>query len=361
MKLPDTIQRNQAMSISLFNPIVADLFLEAKAEVLNEEHIFDILELANKPISTRTLIAKLCQKCGCDTDAARTELTSLFAKGILKEEEQGNETISAMRHWEKRGWLEALIFHAKTSNLEYADVKEGAPPLSELVGMDQIILPGDMRDRGDVREGIVTKLSLNSTLPSNETLEEILLRRRTGENPRGSPAKLDELSAILLWANLKGRVNRALTKKNLPDTPSAALLWSSFTCLETYLVANEVDGLKSGIYFYDVRDHELVLQKEGQFSDEMSTICIGQPWPKQATFTLMITCDWLGYQARYKHPRAYRNLLINAGELAQRYLIGATSLKFSNFITPALQDVIACELFGLSDEKASPLYALSFA
>jgi hypothetical protein len=63
---------------------------------------------------------------------------------------------------------------------------------------------------------------------------------------------------------------------------------------------------------------------------------------------------------RYRHNRAYRNLLVNAGELAQKYLILATTYRLSQFITPAFNDVSAEKFTELDGIKEGPIYALYF-
>lgn len=357
------VQRNQAMTISFGEPMIADLFLERRCEVITEPNIFQILELANRPVLASELVSKLGEEHGCSPESAASQLHSLREKGVLTTKVADPAAIQAIRHWEERGWLEAFILHVRSCDLEYADVDpapdgDGAQSPAE-AWIAQI--PPDMRARGEISENGVILLNNSTELPSDGSLEEVLLRRRTNGPCRNDHARLDELSAILRWANLKGRQNRESTRENLERDPRAPLIWSSFCCLETFVIASGVESLPNGIYFYDVLRHELILQREGDFRDTVSKICIGQQWPKRATFGLMLVCDWFGYQARYAHVRAYRNLLINAGELAQRYLVAATAFRFGNFLTPALKDQLASELFGLHDGRASPMYSLSFA
>lgn len=360
-EFPRMLQRNQAMTLSLSDPMVADLLVQGRTELIVEAHAIPILGMAASPISVDDLVSRLAQDFRCSAEAARAEIASLLRKGVLTCEGESAEDIAAVRHWEERGWIEALILHSRTCNLRYADA------VTAIKGNDAAAadkeydsIPPSLRDRGEITEGHAYALDGGAQLPA-EAIQDVLLRRRSGGPARGTNVALAELSAIMRWANQKGLENRKLASHHAQRNSAASRIWSSFCCLETFVIAAEVTELERGIYFYDVARHELILQRRGDFRNQVSDICIGQPWPRDATFSLMIVCDWLGYQLRYQHPRAYRNLLINTGELAQRYLIGATAFHLGNFITPALRDSLACDLFNLNDSHASPMYSLSFA
>jgi SagB-type dehydrogenase family enzyme len=356
------VQRNQAMSLSLGTPVIADMFMQGRMETITEPNVFHILELAGTPIPVSSLVEKLCQQQDCSNESAAAQIESLLLKGVLAPKGEDSETIEAVRHWEERGWLEALILHARTCDLTYSDAVGASNDTSERSQEPmESVFPLDLRGRGGIVEGEVVALNASAGLPEGELIEGVLMRRRTGGPSRADKVTLFELSGILRWANEKGRENRGETWAQFSSNPAALRIWSSFCCLETFVVVANVEDVPEGIYFYDVSRHELVLQRSGDFRRNISEICIGQPWPMQASFGFMIACDWQGYQARYKHARAYRNLLINAGELAQRYLIGATASRLANFITPALRDKLAADLFGLQDSSVSAMYSLSFA
>jgi nitroreductase family protein len=50
---------------------------------------------------------------------------------------------------------------------------------------------------------------------------------------------------------------------------------------------------------------------------------------------------------RYPQPSAYRTLMINVGELAQKLVLLSTATGLSTFITPAFDDAYADQILGL--------------
>lgn len=143
------------------------------------------------------------------------------------------------------------------------------------------------------------------------------------------------------------------------ESNSGVLLNSAFSALETYFFAFSVDGLEPGLYHYDPRGHRAVLLRRGDLTDEVVTMCIGQDRPRGAACAFVITAVWERYMFRYRHPRAYRTLLINVAELAHKYILLATALDLSTFLTPALRDEFADQLLGVDGLKEAPLYVVA--
>ena len=62
---------------------------------------------------------------------------------------------------------------------------------------------------------------------------------------------------------------------------------------------------------------------------------------------------------RYNHPRAYRTLLINTGELAQKYITLSSAYQLTCFMTPAFEDQIADDLLGINGYEEAPSYLVA--
>lgn len=172
--------------------------------------------------------------------------------------------------------------------------------------------------------------------------------------------KIKEISQILYYANLESKQAREKTKEQFSINPESILNYSSFSALETkVIILRDVESIKTGIYHYDLKKHSLVKLKDGLFEENLVKMCIGQRQLRGATFSFIITAYWEKYFNRYNHARAYRNLLINAGELAQKYLLLATMYKMSQFITPAFEDKFADELMGCNGYETAPIYSVT--
>ena len=63
--------------------------------------------------------------------------------------------------------------------------------------------------------------------------------------------------------------------------------------------------------------------------------------------------------ARYKHERAYRNMLVNVAEFAHQYIFYSTALDYSTFLTPAIKDELASNLLNIDGFEEIPLYTVA--
>jgi len=120
-----------------------------------------------------------------------------------------------------------------------------------------------------------------------------------------------------------------------------------------------VDGVEPGIYHYDIQMHQLRLIMSGDFRDKYVQMCIGQSRPHSSSCAFILTADWQRFMYRYRHPRAYRTLLINTAELAHKYVLLATAFKLGTFLTPAFRDEIAEGLLGVDGLVEAPLYTVA--
>ncbi len=265
--------------------------------------------------------------------------------------------MSALEHWVKRGWLDALMLHCSSRDLAYADANaegdaKANDALAKLIAAEG---PPELWTTYSGRQ----KIAMPPPAPDPaEPFEQVLLRRRSNKQWRGKGVTLPVLSAILKDANHQSYRVRAEAEAQL-DTNPAALLNSSFTALESYVVAFNVDELAAGLYHYDLKDHALTLLREGDLSDEYVRACIGQSRPRGAAFAIMLSIVWPRFMYRYRHPRAYRTLLTNVSELAHKYILLGTSFELSSFLTPAFEDNLAEAFLGVDGRTESPIYTVA--
>jgi SagB-type dehydrogenase family enzyme len=126
-----------------------------------------------------------------------------------------------------------------------------------------------------------------------------------------------------------------------------------------HVVAYGVEGLEPGVYGYRVAQHELVLQRAGDFRQAMRSVLIGMKAPDTASWTLFMSADFLQYQWRYRHERALRHLYMTSGRLAQRLLVVAQAYRLGTLPTPATRDAETIELLQLDAFRQAPLYTLT--
>jgi nitroreductase len=63
-------------------------------------------------------------------------------------------------------------------------------------------------------------------------------------------------------------------------------------------------------------------------------------------------------QTRYRHPRAYRIVLLDAGHLGQTFCLTATRMGLAPFSTAALKDTLIEKDLGIDGVTESVLYVV---
>jgi SagB-type dehydrogenase family enzyme len=125
---------------------------------------------------------------------------------------------------------------------------------------------------------------------------------------------------------------------------------------EVYLMALRVEGLESGIYHYQAKDHCLA-RLPGVASQRIaSDYCATQPWFGKATALFIMTAVFARTMWKYGRARAYRVVLLESGHLCQTFCLTATRLGLAPFCTAALRDSLIEEGLGLDGISESVLY-----
>ena len=350
---------NPFFRVRFSDQIICDLLLEKSTVVLSSPKYLQFFSKIDRPLSRRKLIKIIMDVFVLSINNANEIFEELIQNKLIVKESYKNHLLKPIDHWIKRGWLEALIFHLKSKDLDYMDDNaqntldfknnlvgdmirtETFPPIwKEVKYISQIELP-------------IQRLTLDSL-----GVKEALLNRRSNEPMRKQQISLQELSDILFYSNEELRKKRAVIEERYKSNP-AIIFDSSFSAFETYMLIFNVDDLVPGIYHYDAAKHKLSLIKSGNFREELIKMVIGQGHPRKAACAFVLTATWGRYMYRYRHPRAYRNLFINLGEFAQKYLVIASALKLSTFLTPALNDKFADNLLGLNGYEEAPLYVIA--
>ncbi|HII71960.1 TPA: SagB/ThcOx family dehydrogenase, partial [Candidatus Woesearchaeota archaeon] len=92
------------------------------------------------------------------------------------------------------------------------------------------------------------------------------------------PLSIAELATLL-------HVTQGITEPGKRSAPSAGGRYP----IETYIVANNVAGLESGLYHYLPEENALARMKTGDFSREMADYCSGQVMCKDAAVVFVWT------------------------------------------------------------------------
>ena len=116
----------------------------------------------------------------------------------------------------------------------------------------------------------------------------------------------------------------------------------SVSSTELYPVVRDVDGLKPGVYHYDVQGHELALVGDFVGDADLIAACGDQAWVAGAGLVVFYTSlVW-----RHDSPRAYRVLQLDAGHVNQTLSLAGAALGLRTAFTAAIRDELVEELIG---------------
>lgn len=130
--------------------------------------------------------------------------------------------------------------------------------------------------------------------------------------------------------------------------------------IEVYPVVVSVDGLKPGVYHYNVRKHGLELLKQGDFSGQVRRIANSQTWVKNAPVYLLMTAVFDRTSFKYRHDYFLRSVLMDAGHMSQSVYLAAKSLGLGACATHALRHDIAETFLGIDGIRESFLLLVMF-
>ncbi len=186
-------------------------------------------------------------------------------------------------------------------------------------------------------------------LKGNVSVEEALLMRRSVREYLPKPLTLKQL-AQMLWAA------QGITelKYKFRTAPSAGATYP----LELYVVIKTggVEGVKAGIYKYDVETHSLILVKEGDFSNELARAALNQEWIRKAPVNIVIVAEY-ERTTGYYGDRGYRYVHMEVGHVGENIYLQAVALNLGTVAIGAFYDDQVAEVLSLPTNYR-PLYIM---
>lgn len=197
-------------------------------------------------------------------------------------------------------------------------------------------------------DGEVIKLP-KEILKTNALLDEIIVQRKSLRKYADKPLTLEELS-YLLWSTqgIKSK-NEKVTMRTVPSAGARHPF-------HTFLLINNVEGLKPGIYRYNALSHTLVTYNlEDNIAEKTVAACLGQPFVATAAATFIWTVDI--YRASYRYgQRAYRYVHLDAGHVCQNLYLAAEAIDSGVCAIAAYDDDTLNDLLRLDGENEFAIY-----
>jgi SagB-type dehydrogenase family enzyme len=155
--------------------------------------------------------------------------------------------------------------------------------------------------------------------------------------------------SYLLWASTG--IHRKKREFEFRTAPSAGALYP----IETYIIANNVQGLEKAVYHYSIKLHLLEKLKNGDFSKLIAHAALEQEMFLNAATIFVWTAIFDRSKWKYKQ-RAYRYIYLDAGHIAQNLALSATSIGLGSCQVGAFYDEEINKIVGVDGEEESAIY-----
>jgi len=231
--------------------------------------------------------------------------------------------------WEP--WLPAGGYHFLTKDAPY--LKGGLS-----IAQKRRTMPGTPQPlKFKTIEG-AERIALPPSDSKRDSFFQTLHARRTRRTFSPAPASLASISQLLrtTWGVQGFIKTKAFGSLPLKTSPSGGARHP----IEVYVMALRVKGLDPGLYHYDARGHALERISSAATARKARAYCADQPYAARAAALFIMTAIFARSMWKYRHPRAYRVVLLDAGHLGQTFCLTATRLGLASFSTAALKDTL---------------------
>jgi SagB-type dehydrogenase family enzyme len=278
--------------------------------------------------------------------SVRNSITQLLKQGLLVSEGSIEAARDRTIQKEWSPWLPEGSFHFATKDARYvrdnwslARLRSSLPKTRQPKVFKTI-------------KGSKTKLPALA-FPNSEFVR-VLMARKTHREFSNQKLTIEAISQLLslVWG-ATGYLHSPVFGKLLHKTsPSGGARHPA----EVYLMALRIKGLKQGLYHYHPGRHQLVLITTNAAPAKAWRYCAYQGYVKDAAALFLMTAVFPRAWWKYRHPRAYRVVLLDAGHLCQTFCLVATWLGLAPFCTAALKDTLIETDLGIDGISESILY-----
>jgi len=283
-------------------------------------------------------------------EQAGKAIAAMLAAGVLIPDERP-ESDGLPKLWAYWG-ITAERFHVDSRDANYlvdsperraaaeAIVAEGAPPpiFKEYPGRPVVLLP-------------------RRPLPLATAIDDVFVARRTHREFTDGGVGADQLATILFYTFGPQRfLDAGLFGVQQSRVSSSA---GGRHEVECYVVSYRVEGVPAGLYHYSPRQHALELLRDDVAEQTVADLSFGQEPSYRGAFTLFTTAVAARLAWKYRHPRAYRLWMYDAGHYGQTFTLTCTALGLGAFQTVAFKDSDVERFLGVDGDEEFAVYLLS--
>ena len=197
-------------------------------------------------------------------------------------------------------------------------------------------------------EGVDT-IQLLEVFPNikQKTLHEVISSRRSLRAYKNIALTLEELSYLLYETS---RVQRYQDNAVFRTIPTGGATNS----LETYIYANNIDGVKQGLYHYTQHEHTLSLLVDGNLKDEVNQALSGQL--RKAPVAFFFTCVPERGEHKYTFT-AHKMIAMEAGHAGQNLHLASEVIDCGAVMLAAYNQDDSDQLLKLDTNHEFTIYA----
>jgi SagB-type dehydrogenase family enzyme len=270
---------------------------------------------------------------------------ALTASGLLQRsdrpEDPRDRAMAAIAEWNPA----AGFFHTATRRVRFL-APAAAKRLMRRRGALRPMPPPVKRLRG------AATVRLPRPLDGSE-FSRVLIERRTWRRFGSAPVPLQKLAtALALTAGVQQWIPTEFGRLPLKTSPSGGARHP----IELYVCAQNVAGLRAGLYHYAADVHRLERLRLGDMTSRLRAWMPHSEYFAKAAFAVILTAVLDREVWRYPYSRAYRAALAEAGHVCQTFCLTATWLGLAPFCLMGLDDAAIEKELGIDGVSETVLY-----
>jgi SagB-type dehydrogenase family enzyme len=193
------------------------------------------------------------------------------------------------------------------------------------------------------------RFELPPATPLSSTLESVITRRVSERQFANTPLTLEMVATLLRFG--AGVVAQGLVPRRA--APSAGGLYA----VETYPIVMRVEGLEPGVYHYAPLDDDLELVHPIPDQQVMAEFIPPDLYAGRPALVLALSAVFARVQAKYLE-RGYRFALLEAGHIAQNFLLTSTALELGAVPAGGFWDDLFNEFMGFDPNIEAVVYSV---
>jgi SagB-type dehydrogenase family enzyme len=186
-------------------------------------------------------------------------------------------------------------------------------------------------------------------------LSDVVARRETAHDICAAQLSLDQVATLLFHAcgETRDKTMSGYPRK-FRTTPSGGAMYP----LEVYLHSTCITGVSAGVYHYNPSDHALRRIIDGDYTAEIGAGLIQSELSSDTAMTVFITC--VSERSIFKYgERGYRFALLEAGHLAQNFVLAAAALELGAVTIGGYFDRVIDRVLNVDGLDQSAVYMLA--